>query len=157
MNKIMNKILIYFAIFAIIFSVVICVQLSPYVTEYYEYWYNESYFYVWLRVINWNLRKLDVYPNVEIIYLYRMNKDTSDEYWQAGVYPYLDAGLEERIRDMGYPFNLDIIQYVGTNEFTDRYTYWGHPLAEAELAPRAWIDELLYPCPYYRDPHKIFR
>ena len=123
-----------------------------------DYWYSKEYNLVWPRVMNWNLRELPEYPEVQIIYLYRVNADAENEYWQAGVYPALDEKLEKQIRKLGYPFNYQKIQYIGTDNYEDRYTYWGHPLAGTEIFPSALADAWLYPHPlaYYRKDPSLY-
>ena len=134
------------------------IPVSMCVDDYIGYWYSKYYIDVWPRVMNWNLRELDEYPNVQIIYLYRVNADTKNEYWQAGVYPYLDVNLENKIRQLGYPFNHKKIQYVGTKNYDDCFTFWGHPLAEAELASPAWAYAWIYPhrLSYYREDPRVY-
>ena len=70
-----------------------------------------------MRLINWNLRDLDEYPEHMIIRIDTISD--SETYYNVAVYPSLDEKLEKRIRALGYPYNYDKIRYYATDNIDD--------------------------------------
>lgn len=77
------------------------------------------------KILSWNLRERGNYPEHQIIYVSPISYGSRGYAYgyvsqiEVGVYPYLDDELEEKIRDLGYPFNFYGITYVGTDNYDD--------------------------------------
>lgn len=101
----------------------VCCLLAIALIVCYLPWSNLYTFYpIWLEVNTRNLRDLEEYPDVEIVYI---REKPYSFFYECAVYPYLDIELEMKIRDLGYPFNFFRIRYIGTNKkdgWPDSYT-----------------------------------
>jgi len=77
---------------------------------------------LWTEIMGSNLKGLDEYPHVEAVYF---RQKPYSIFYECAVYPYLDAELEGKIRDLGYPFNFFLIKYIGVDRqlgWPDHYT-----------------------------------
>lgn len=73
-----------------------------------------DFFVLYHRLLNWNLRELDEYPEHMIIYV-RSVWESDVRHYYAGVYPSLDENLEKKIRALGYPYNCEFVHFEGND------------------------------------------
>ena len=101
------------------------------------------------RLLNWNLRDLDEYPEHMIIYV-RDVWEGEERHYYVGVYPSLDAELEKKIRALGYPYNYEFVHFEGNDRIgaknIDHSGYINDP--DFLIQPDREVHEWEYSCFY---------